>query len=248
MGWIYKITNKVNGKIYIGKTEHSDPYKRWKEHLHDYNKRKNEKRPLYSAIKKYGEDAFIFETIEKTDNAEEREIYWINKLRTYIGFKDCNGYNATLGGDGKKYLNLDEKEVISYHLSDAVYMVSNTAKHFGVDTETIKKILYKNDIGYMPKDMIYEYKNILLENGNKGIVKVDPNTLAIIDYYVNADDAVLLNETFKTTRKTIQNSCNTYKKLHGFLWFTFKYYIDHDFHSIAEENVDKLISQYYEDN
>ena len=41
MGWIYKITNQINGKLYIGKTESLDPLERWKEHQHDYKKKKN---------------------------------------------------------------------------------------------------------------------------------------------------------------------------------------------------------------
>lgn len=67
-------------------------------------------------MKKYGPEHFHFEVIEETENTSEREIYWINKLRTYVGFSDCNGYNATLGGEGKKYLNLNEDNVIKYHL------------------------------------------------------------------------------------------------------------------------------------
>ena len=73
MGYIYKITNDVNGKMYIGKTEYVNPEKGWKEHLKDYKRRKNEKRPLYAAMKKYGEEHFYFEIIEKSDNTEERE-------------------------------------------------------------------------------------------------------------------------------------------------------------------------------
>lgn len=33
MGYIYKISNKINSKIYIGKTEEIDPNDRWKQHL-----------------------------------------------------------------------------------------------------------------------------------------------------------------------------------------------------------------------
>lgn len=112
MGYIYKITNEINAKIYIGKTEYVNPEKRWKEHLREYKKARCEKRPLYSTMNKHGVEHFRFEVIEETDNPEEtckREQYWINELRTYVWFKDCNGYNATLGGDGKCYLNIDEK-------------------------------------------------------------------------------------------------------------------------------------------
>lgn len=53
MAYIYKITNKVNNKCYIGKTLKTIE-ERWIEHCRDYLRRDEEKRPLYSAMKKYG--------------------------------------------------------------------------------------------------------------------------------------------------------------------------------------------------
>ena len=104
MPYIYKITNILNGKMYIGKTS-STIQERWKEHLKDAARRSKEHRPLYSAIKKYGADNFIIEQLEEVPNdeiAREREIFWIEY---YGSFK--NGYNATKGGDGRQYANYD---------------------------------------------------------------------------------------------------------------------------------------------
>lgn len=53
-------------------------------------------------MRKYGVENFTIEEIEKTDNPEDRERYWIE----YFGsFK--NGYNATIGGDGRPYIDYD---------------------------------------------------------------------------------------------------------------------------------------------
>ena len=101
MAFIYEIINDVNEKRYIGKTEF-DIYKRFKEHCKDALKEKNEKRPLYRAMRKYGIEHFHVELIEETNDPEIREIYWIAQKDTYH-----NGYNATMGGDGKKYLDYD---------------------------------------------------------------------------------------------------------------------------------------------
>ena len=57
MPYIYKITNDINNKIYIGKTLHAIEH-RFKEHCKDSKKRQNEKRPLYSAMNKYGIEHF----------------------------------------------------------------------------------------------------------------------------------------------------------------------------------------------
>ena len=73
MGYIYKITNDINDKIYIGKTEFNIE-KRFQEHIKDSEKLyKN--RPLYNAMNKYGIEHFKIELIEETNNTEEREKY-----------------------------------------------------------------------------------------------------------------------------------------------------------------------------
>lgn len=96
IGFIYKITNNLNKKCYIGQT-HFTVEKRWKEHQQDSHKEFLQKRPLYNAIKKYGIENFSIETIEEVANnlLNEREEYWIKYYNSYGN----TGYNATLGGD-----------------------------------------------------------------------------------------------------------------------------------------------------
>lgn len=96
-GFIYKITNKVNNKIYIGKTLTSIE-NRFQEHIRESRKERTENRPLYRAIRKYGKENFVIELIESCpiEILSEREIYWIDYFSSYK-----EGYNATLGGDGK---------------------------------------------------------------------------------------------------------------------------------------------------
>lgn len=217
MGYVYKITNELNGKTYIGKTEYLNPKDRWREHLRDYKKERCEKRPLYEAMNKYGIEHFHFEVIEETDNPEEKEKYWINKLRTYIGFNDCNGYNATLGGDGKSYLNLNEEEVIKYHIEEACYLSIKTAKYFKVDIDTIKKILSKNNIVWLKSDGANRLKNYLKHGG---ILQVDINTKIILNIFENATEASKYMN--KKHSNTIINACTGKNKNHyayGYLWY-----------------------------
>lgn len=101
MAYIYKISNDINHKVYIGKTQYSLE-KRFKEHCKDAFKRGEEKRPLYNAMQKYGVEHFFIELIEETEYPEEREKYWIEQYDSYK-----NGYNATLGGDGAPYLDYE---------------------------------------------------------------------------------------------------------------------------------------------
>lgn len=216
MGYIYKITNDINNKIYIGKTELPNPEERWKEHLQDYKKKRCEKRPLYDAMSKYGVEHFFFEVIEKTDNTEEREKYWINELRAYIGFKDSKGYNATLGGDGKKYLNLNEDEVVRYHIEEASCILKGTVEYFKVDRTTIKKILIKHNIPWLKS---HESKKLKYFLEKKGVVQVNCKTKMVVDRFVNAAE---VSSFLSVSECSIGDACrnkNGNHYAHGYLWY-----------------------------
>lgn len=87
---IYKITNKINNKIYIGQT-----IRTLEERVKEHKRKKN--CSLYKAFNKYGIENFDFEIIEKCNSTEEmneKEIYWIK-------YYDClmpKGYNLCEGG------------------------------------------------------------------------------------------------------------------------------------------------------
>ena len=136
MAYIYQITNNINGKIYVGKTEFSIE-KRFKEHCEDAFKNGKEKRPLYAAMRKYGIEHFHIELIEETNNPEERECYWIEQKQSFK-----YGYNATIGGDGRKY--------IDYDLVIATYKetqnVAETARRLNIDRNHASSILHLNNV------------------------------------------------------------------------------------------------------
>ena len=136
MAYIYKIINDINQKIYIGKTEFSIE-KRFKEHCADAFRDRNEKRPLYAAMCKYGIEHFHIEQIEETNNPEERESYWIEYFRSFK-----NGYNATIGGNGKKYIDYDL--VISTYKE--LGYVDQVAKKLNISVDQTSKILHQNNI------------------------------------------------------------------------------------------------------
>lgn len=138
MGYIYSIENMINHKKYIGKTERVNPIERWKEHLKSAKREICKGRALYKAINKYGEDNFIFTVIEETNNCEEREKFYISLFDTYK-----NGYNETLGGDGKLRLQLNEEDVCTYY---ETHSLKETANHFNVDKDSIEKVLHRKGV------------------------------------------------------------------------------------------------------
>ena len=87
---IYKVTNKINGKVYIGQSV--DIGRRWRQHM-----AAEDDIYFHKAIQKYGVENFEWEVIEqcKKKDLDEREIYWIEYYDSYN-----KGYNCTKGGDG----------------------------------------------------------------------------------------------------------------------------------------------------
>lgn len=94
---IYKITNTLNDKCYIGQS--IDIKTRWIQHIYE-GKHNTQKGKLYPAIFQNGIENFIFEVIEECpldqEILNEKERYWI---KFYNSFE--NGYNSTIGGQGE---------------------------------------------------------------------------------------------------------------------------------------------------
>lgn len=177
MAYIYQITNDINNKIYIGKTEFSIE-KHFKEHCKDAFKNCNEKRPLYSAMRKYGIEHFHIELVEETDNPEEREIYWIEQKRSFK-----NGYNATLGGDGRKYIDYD-LVIATYN---ELKSVKDTANKLNISPDSVSNILHANNIFVLASSEALQKKygkmvNMYDLRGN--FIKTFPSTNAAAIYLV----------------------------------------------------------------
>lgn len=136
-GIIYKITNKVNGKSYIGQTRYTIEF-RWKQHQH-----KNDNTYFHNAIHKYGIENFSIEILEKCniEDLNSREIFYIAKYDTFK-----NGYNLTIGGDGNRKLLLDDSysEIKELYLSG--FSSNKIATLYKVDKASIVKILKSLDV------------------------------------------------------------------------------------------------------
>lgn len=96
---IYKLTNKLNGKVYIGKTEIEFRLRLNQHRSNSLNPNsKNYNNYIYRAIRKYGWENFTWEIIDNAKTESElidKEIYWIKYFGSF-----GNGYNMTEGGEG----------------------------------------------------------------------------------------------------------------------------------------------------
>lgn len=161
MAGIYKITNQLNGKIYIGQSVR--PNQRWLQHQSEV-KMGRSNTLLYNSMRKYGIENFTFEVIEECQNEElnEREIYWISY---YDSFQ--NGYNMTPGGS--ESIKINPQEI--YDLWDSGYTVGQ-----------IEKKLANKISGCTVKNYLHEYekwsvtesrkRSSLLTKGNNDINNV----------------------------------------------------------------------------
>lgn len=113
---IYKIENKVNGKVYIG--ESLDIERRWNEHREDLDNNKHHSFKLQNDWNKYGEDNFKFEVIKEIDKDMNSFIsmfalyvYEDKYIKQYDSFN--NGYNCEMSLDkvlsGEKKISAEVK-------------------------------------------------------------------------------------------------------------------------------------------
>lgn len=98
---IYCITNLVNGKIYIGQHAKDDLQAYFKHCARHAMNDSGNKTYLYNAIRKYGPESFVCESMIRVDTKEQMdywEIFFIMLLETQ---NDSIGYNITSGGGGR---------------------------------------------------------------------------------------------------------------------------------------------------
>lgn len=160
---IYRITNNINGKIYIGQTK-GLLYARIASYTSNINRYKNKKRadkyPIIMAMIKYGFENFEFEILEDKIETQleldQKEIHYIKKYNsqnTNIGYNIQNGGKSGGSGRHKKLSEKQSKEVIELYLAlpiDQLHTIDEIYKQLAVkftcSRSTILRILHDNNI------------------------------------------------------------------------------------------------------
>ncbi len=138
-GVIYKITNTVNGKVYIGQTTQK-LYKRWADHCSSVNK---SCKALHNSIKKYGKDAFICEAIlscVNKDNLNWAESYFIKFYNSFGEF----GYNLSEGGyNYPGYKNRTSVVAYNFETGQCIFLsnINKSSTLFDFDARSIHRCL-----------------------------------------------------------------------------------------------------------
>jgi group I intron endonuclease len=141
MGFIYKITNIITNKCYIGETKKNNPYLRWNEH-----KRKITQGigcpALQDAVKKYDIENFKFEILIICFD-EDRFNYEIEYIKKYNSMSP-NGYNLTKGGEGGGFYGKKHSNTSSKNISKALIQNYINNPELGKEITERNKILMNN--------------------------------------------------------------------------------------------------------
>jgi group I intron endonuclease len=147
LGKIYKITNNINGKVYIGQTVKSLK-ERFEKHcwrttnndLYHFNM------AIKKAIRKYGKENFTIELIEEveTSKLDEREVYWISYYDSYN-----KGYNCTLGGQNGATRPTKLKWSVENEIIEAKYLgfsIKEIGEVYNIDRTTVYNIFKRHNL------------------------------------------------------------------------------------------------------
>lgn len=223
---VYKITNQINNKCYIGSSTRVE--KRWKEHRnaafnpnsHHYNY------PLYAAFRKYGIENFTFEVIKDDfSSLEEMSQYEHDMIIYYNSYK--NGYNQTLMTDRtnlakentSKYIQQISQRCAKIDIYNNILEIYSSyheaARKNGFDGDyratTIRKVC-KGEINHF-HDMIFRdldqdgsiiEKPIKHNYGKKPLVRIDLSGEEDDYYYDSISEAA----------KDLTNGCRRQIQLH----------------------------------
>lgn len=202
---IYKITNIINGKCYIGFT--NNLARRWKSHKSRYVKY-NDNPKLTNAFKKYGLENFIFESIYESLDLEhalyEMEPHFIKKFDSIE-----NGYNISLGGEGC-YLTLEGKEKRRLLLRKRGYNPPMMGKTHTKETRNLISLatqaMWENNPGYR-EEMSKRHRGKKLSKETRQKMREahqSPNTPLLDDKEWLFEQHIVLKKSIKTISKELK--------------------------------------------
>lgn len=230
---IYKITNNINQKNYIGLTSKTVE-ERFKQHI-DAAVQCKDSYAFHAAIRKYGYMNFTYEVLENNltlEQAKDQERYYVQLYNSYVG--NGQGYNGTFGGDYNEHMvgeNNPVAKLTQYNI-DCIY---NLLEYTNVPMEQIPELLclpvvkgyiqaINNGTTWHNPSRQYpirkEAKTISKQGENNPSAKLgDSLVLQIIDDLLNTSiPQTQLAKKYNVSYNTINgiNRCKNWTHLHNY--------------------------------
>jgi len=230
-GIIYKITNNINNKVYIGQTtrdletrmsEYSSAHKSCNEYIRN-------------SIKKHGFHNFNYQIIDTCMNLLElnyKEIYWINYFNST---NKENGYNISLGGTNSITSDITKERMSLSHkgIKQSDIWVSNRISKSGSEEakkysklktveekENLSKISKgENAYWFGKKRDLTNMKNIKIEKYGKKVIEFNRITNEVINRFNSIGEAVKsTGKTFDTITRHCNNNVKKYQSDISYMW------------------------------
>lgn len=215
---IYKITNKILEKSYVGQSIHIED--RWKEHL--WGKGNAD---LYVDFHKYGVENFTFEILEicNKELLLEREKYWIAFYDTYH-----NGYNMNDGGDNSHFAITKTKKIVYCYDLDGNFIteyesLSEAERQTGIPNSNISRAI---STGGRTQKYLWSYEKLPHINKYKRKTGKVPHKTKKVGQFSKTNELLeIYNSLIEAKEKTgisdasISQVCHQKRKTAGgFIW------------------------------
>jgi len=218
---IYKIKNITNNKVYIGSSVNI--HKRWEEHKTKLRNNKHHSYKLQRAWNKYGQDNFIFETID-IFNGEIKELRELEQdyLDLFKSYDFKYGYNVSESSitpnpqppteykdivDGKFLISKEEFDEVIYYLCNTKIPIPKILEITGVQYRTIYQIYFKENYTNVVKDMKFLQRTNSGEEQWKSIL-TEVNVLEIISMLLDKKFMIDIARKYSVNTSTIWDIYN----------------------------------------
>ncbi len=236
-GFIYCLTNKINGKKYIGQTITTIEH-RVSQH---FSKRRKRKYAISLAIKKYGKENFLVDEIAKISNAtkekliEELNVLEKEYIKKYKTLTSQHGYNIDIGGASCHYFS---KPIVVYDL-DGNYIrnfesMSDAARYYNIDVTIISDMCNGstnrskkcNYIFRFKSDSFNKYDTTYKIGGAKKVYQFTLDGVFVASYKSILDAEKFVNPNYqnKVGGSSIGEAIKNNKTAYGFVWSYDKQY------------------------
>lgn len=204
---IYKIENKINGKVYIGQSKNIES--RWKQHIYDLNNNSHHSYKLQKEWNEYGEYSFEFSVLEKYDDLDSKEQFYIDKYNSIQ-----KGYNIVDVG----YVPIQNKEYFDFAIIENNIIDCSELENNEVSIYIILKTIFGDRYKTVSSFTIYDLYDILKassttqRNPIKNAISelISKGYIELFDIYGNTFTDVDFSNLSKTYKCKFKDICTDY--------------------------------------